>query len=855
MARQRRGTIFQVKALLTVLSTTVAITNAQDPTLTSITSVRTVSVTAPPIEPTTFTPFPIPSGSPVPGVFPAVEPKNPPAADSGVIPNFGPAWQRAYEKAKAKVATFSLLEKANVTTGIGWMRGRCMGNIPPIPWTSDPNPKVGTKTPDGREQWPGLCLQDSPLGVRYADFVTAFPAGVNVAATFNRRLIRERGLLMGREFKGKGVHISLGPAMNMARVPQGGRNWEGFGGDPFLAGEVSYETILGLQAGGTQACAKHLVENEQEYKRSLSSSEVDDRTEHEVYLHPFLRSVMAGATSMMCSYNLLNGTYACENSRLLNDIVKGEYGFQGYILSDWGAQHSTMSAVTGLDMTMPGGLNFDGSGPYWRETLARFVENGTIPESRVDDMAIRILAGWYFLEQDSPSFPPVSFDAFKPDDETLNDHIDVREDHHKLVREMGAASIVLLKNENGVLPLGRRTYSTAAGSVRTEAVKEAERSIALIGSGAGPGRGGPNQFPDHGGLDGHLAMGWGSGTANFTYLVTPLDAIQRRAQEQRTNVTWLLDDFDLPRAGNIARSASASLVFIAATSGEGYITVDGNEGDRKNLTAWRGGDDLVLAVAAQNNNTIVVVNSVGQLDMERWIEHENVTAVVWAGLLGQESGNAIADVLFGSYNPTARLPYTIARRKEDYSAQLALGGEWRDIIAIPYDEGLEIDYRGFDARNVTPRYEFGFGLSYTSFEYSRLSVRRVPRSDDVDRELVRAWEGGRATPKTPGISRAFWLHRPAYEVSFTIKNTGPVAGGEIPQLYVNFPESAGEPPSVLKGFTDVHLSPGQSKTVTITLYDLSIWDVVHQGWKKPEGIINFFIGQSSRKEKLKGRIP
>ncbi|EAU87688.2 extracellular beta-glucosidase [Coprinopsis cinerea okayama7 len=835
-------------------------TSALEPTSTTV---RIVTRTTIPIEPATFSPFPIPSETPIPGAFPASKPKSPPPPDSSEIPSFGAAWQEAYQKAKEKITTFTLAEKVNVTTGVGWMGGRCVGNIPPIPYTSNPNPKVTDKAPDGRDQWPGLCLEDSPLGVRFADYVTSFPAGINAAASWNRRLIRKRGLLMGREFKGKGVNVALGPAMNMARVAEGGRNWEGFGGDPFLAGEAAYETVLGLQEGGTQACAKHLLDNEQEYKRTMSSSEVDDRTEHEVYLPPFLKSVMAGATSIMCSYNLINGTYACENSRIMNEVVKEEFGFQGYILSDWQAHHSTMAAITGLDMSMPGDVYFNSNTSYWREVLVAFVENGTIPESRVDDMVTRILAGWYLLEQDSPSFPGVSFDAFRPDDETLNEHIDVQDDHYKLVRELGAASIVLLKNERDSLPLGSRSYNTGSfddEAIRTQTLvaKEAERNIVLIGSGAGGGRAGPNQFPDHGGSDGHLASGWGSGTANFTYLVTPLDAIQRRAREDRTSVSWLLDDFDLPRAGNMARFQSAALVFISADSGEEYINVDGNQGDRKNLTAWHGGDDLVLAVAEQNNNTIVVVNSVGPIIMEPWIEHPNVTAVVWAGLLGTESGNAIADVLYGSWNPSGRLPYTIAKAPEDYSAQRSLGGGPGDIIAIPYDEGLEIDYRGFDARNITPRYEFGFGLSYTTFEYSGLAVRRIYGAvSSSDGDLVAAWERGEATPQLPGISRAFWLHQPTYEATFTVTNTGPVYGGDIPQLYIHFPDSAGEPPSVLKGFTDTEIGPGESKQVTITLsrYDLSIWDAEKQGWRKPEGTIGVSIARSSRNIKLRGTIP
>ncbi|KAH6904390.1 cellulose-binding beta-glucosidase [Coprinopsis sp. MPI-PUGE-AT-0042] len=813
---------------------TVAEDSETSESIPASTSVRIVTRTTIPIEPATFTPYAIPEERPIPGAFPAVRPQNPPPVGSRAIPNFGAAWEEAYQKAKSRISQYSLADKVNITTGVGWQGGRCVGNIPPVPFTSNLNPEVSDS------QFPGLCLQDSPTGVRLTDYASVFPNGINAAASWNRRLIRERGLLMGREFKGKGVHVALGPMMNIGRVPQGGRNWEGFGADPFLAGEAAYETVLGLQAGGTQACANiWLRSDEQEYKRKMSSSETDDRTEHEIYLHPFLRSIMAGTTSIMCSYNLINGTYACENSRIMNEIVREEFGFQGYILSDWQAQHSTMSAMTGLDMSMPGDVVFNSNSSYWRETLVTFVENGTIPESRIDDMATRILAGWYLLEQDSPSFPQVSFDAFRPEDESLNDHIDVQADHDKHLRELGAASIVLLKNENNALPLGKHRWAN----------KEAERSIFIAGSNAGSGSTGPNAFPDHKGLDGHLAIGWGSGTACLIYPSPPLEAIGIRVQD-RTSVAHLLDDYDLARASELAKQKDAALVFIASNSGEGTM------GDRQNLTTWHGGEDLVLAVAAQNNNTIVVVNTVGPLLVESWIDHPNVTAVVWAGVLGTESGNAIKDVLYGDWNPSGRLPYSIAKRLEDYgTAQLILGGEPNDVIAIPYTEGLNIDYRGLDAHNITPRFEFGFGLSYTTFEYSELTISEIHQGHSEDRELIHAWERGEATPQRPGISRAFWLHEPIYEVAFTVENTGRVFGGDIPQLYLNFPESAGEPPSVLKGFDNVELGPVEAKQVKMTLYDLSIWDVEKQGWRKPAGEIGVTISRSSRDPKLKTAIP
>ncbi|KAL5479045.1 hypothetical protein ACEPAI_2333 [Sanghuangporus weigelae] len=785
-----------------------------------------VQPTPDPAETHPFTPFPSPTQLSVPGLFPDTDPLSPPGVFSGpkIIPDFNPAWSTSWDRAEALISGLSIEEKVNFTTGSGWMTGRCVGNVPPVPL-------------DGSGPWQGLCLQDGPLGARTVDFATVFPAGINAAATWQRDLIRKRGRALGKEFRGKGVHVALGPMMNLGRVPQGGRNWEGFGADPYLAGEAAYETILGMQSTGVQACAKHYVDNEQEHARMTGSSNVDDRSQHEIYAHPFLKSVMAGVASVLCSYNRINGTYACENDRMLNEVLKGEFGFRGYVMSDWGGQHSTLSAIFGLDMTMPGNIDFETPASYWGANLTAFVNNGSVAEARLDDMATRIAAAWYFVHQDE-DYPVVNFNAFDPVDEATNEHVDVQDDHHIIVREVGAASTVLLKNVNKSLPLGK------------------PRSVTLFGLDGGPSPSGLSRFLYNTGNDGILASGWGSGTANFTYLISPLEAIQLRARKDRTTINWFFDNYDLLTAGNMAIQTDVAMVFVNSDSGEAVGIVDGNDGDRKNLTAWHNGDALVAAVAEQNNNTIVVVHSVGPLIIEPWIEHPNVTAVVWAGLGGTETGNALVDVLYGDVNPSGRLPYTIAKNISDYGAQLVLGGSDDSILQIPYEDKLLIDYRHFDANRIEPRFEFGFGLSYTTFEYSNLYISEIT-SGFASQSLRSAWKKGEPTPSGEGSSAALWLHEPAYEVTFTIQNTGDAAGTEIPQLYVHHPDSAGEPPRVLKGFSDVLLEPGQSETVTITLsrYDLSVWDVVTQSWRRPIGTIRLSVGASSRDLRLKGAFP
>ncbi|KAG9113524.1 hypothetical protein FRC07_007769, partial [Ceratobasidium sp. 392] len=455
------------------------------------------------------------------------------------------------------------------------------------------------------------------------------------------------------------------------------------------------------------------------------------------------------------------------------------------VMSDWQATHSTISAARGLDMTMPGDVVFNSLDSYFGANLTSYVQNGMIPEERVTDK----------------DFPPVNFDAFRPLAPESNLHVDVGGDHYKLVLGLGAASTILLKNVNGTLPLKKPI------------------TLSLIGYDAGPPLRGPNGYNDRDGLDGTLAMGWGSGTTDFTYLVSPLEAIQQQARTDRTSIGWWLNDWDLTGAATAAANKAVAMVFIASDSGEAYISFDRNAGDRNNLTAWNNGDELVRAVAAVNNNMVVVVHSVGPLVVEPWVDHPNITAdkaehlcwdwqILWAGLPGQESGNSLVDVLYGKCNPSGRLPYTIARAPEDYSAQIVYSDS-SEQPQIPYSDGLLIDYRWFDPNNIGPRYEFG--LSYTTFEYSKLNVGRAK---EVPGEQFIWWDGGVSGNKT-GASIEAWLHEPLFKVSFTIKNTGKVTGKEVAQLYISPPESAGEPSNLLRGFEIVELKPGQSKQVEL----------------------------------------
>lgn len=544
---------------------------------------------------------------------------------------------------------------------MGWDKGPCVGN-------TSPADSIG---------FPSLCLQDGPLGLRFGSSVTAFAPGIQAASTWDVELIRQRGQFMGEEARGMGVNVMLGPAPGaLGKIPAGGRNWEGFGPDPYLAGVAAAETVQGMQGAGVQACAKHYIANEQEVNRNTMSSNVDDRTMHELYLWPFADSVHAGVASVMCSYNKVDGTWSCESEESLTNVLKEELGFRGFVVSDWDAQHTTEgSANGGMDMTMPGS-NYDGGNVLWGDVLQQAIDSGDVPQERVDDMVRRVLASWYLLGQDE-DYPSFNIDA------------DVTGDHVENARAVARDGIVLLKNDENLLPLADVS------------------NIAVVGSSSVNNPDGINACPDRSCSKGALAMGWGSGTVELTYLIAPHDAIKERAETEGVSVT-LSDTDDAGQGAAAAEGADVAFVFIMATSGEGYLEVDGHPGDRNHLDPWNEGNELVAAVAAANPNTIVVVHSTGPVILEEILSHEGVKGVVWAGLPGQENGNALVDILWGDTNPNGKLPYTLGKKAEDWGTAVAQGDD-------DFEEGLFIDYRHFDKEGIEPRYEFGYGMCKSEF--------------------------------------------------------------------------------------------------------------------------------------------
>ncbi|KAK4249994.1 beta-glucosidase [Corynascus novoguineensis] len=813
--------------------------------------------------------------------------------------NSDPSWAAAYAKAIDFVSDLTLTEKINLTTGTGWEADRCIGNTGSVP-------RLGFR---------GFCLEDGPLGVRYTQNNSAFPAGINVAATFSRRLMRLRGEALGAEFRGKGIDVMLGPVSGpLGRTPQGGRYWEGFGPDPYLAGVAMAESIRGIQSRGVVACAKHYILNEQEMYRGIIDVRIDDRTMHELYLWPFADAVRAGVGSIMCSYNKINGTYACENEWTSNYLLKNELGFQGFVMSDWGAQHTTLgSALGGLDMAMPGD---GGPSPYqslWGGALAEAVLKGDVPQWRLDDMVIRIMAAYFKVHTgDYSSRPDINFSAWTnqtigplhPSSNqsftVVNEFIDVQSDHASLIREIGAKSIVLLKNVNNTLPLSKPS------------------SIAIIGEDARDPPGGPNACPDRGCFgNGTVAMGYGSGTADFPYLVSPANALLAQAELDNTTVFFdaISSNYDLTAVEPAASSADVAIVFAAVTSGEGYLTVADNAGDRRNLTLWGNAEALIAAVARRNPNTVVVLHTPGPVLLAEINANPNVTAILWAGFPGQESGNALTDVLYGRVNPQGRSPFTWAGESEaDYGAGLLDDAENPAQPTQAFSEGVLIDYRWFQESGAKARtlFPFGFGLSYTSFRYSNLTVARANVSGDyepaegvtapaptygvVEEELekhvapqgfkriwpyVYSWlnssEGfvagrpgnisdfppearnGSAQPVLPA-SGASGGNPGLYEVLYTltalITNEGKVKGTEIPQLFVQL-GGQDNPWGILRGFDEVELEPGETKMVTfnLTRRDVSNWNTTTQRWEITDWAKTIFVGQNVRDIRLNATLP
>ena len=660
-------------------------------------------------------------------------------------------WDESYSKAEQFISKLNFNEKLSLMIGADNMvairDGGCVGSIAPIQ--------------NGNVDFKGMCLQDGPAGVRYAKGTgISWQANINVAATFNKELMYDIGKAQGEENREKGINTFLSPCVNIMRTPQAGRVWEAYGEDPYHSGVCAAQMIKGIQDAGVIATIKHFVGNDQETLRHASSSNIEMGPLMDIYVEPFYRAIFEGNVgSIMAAYNAVNDVYCCENKFLLTDVLRGILGFKGFVMTDWWAISDDRSSYvnSGLDMNMPGGerwgQQFTGiEGSFWRK-ISEHVQKGEVPEERITESATRIIATMYELNQ-MDNFPKTQL--YK---ETKT------EARKKLQRKAATESQVLLKNEDNILPIKN------------------VKSIAVIGNGAQKRDCGDDNDMLCGSFqNGFIPLGYGSGTTTFDYLVSPIEAITDLAKKNGIDVINAGGlngrEEDINKGAEAAKQADVAIVFVQADSGEEYGNVENSKGDRADLDAWHGGNSLVEAVTKANKNTIVIVNAPATVSVP-WLDQ--VKGLIFAGFPGAESGNGIADVLFGEVNPSGHLPFVWAEMN-DYCTQITNGKS-----QIDYSEGLYVGQRWFNLKNKKPIFPFGYGLTYTTFEYSDLSV----------------------SMSSEGLT-----------AEFVVKNVGTVTGSAVPMMFLTFPESIGDYPKyIFKGFEKVELEPGETKNVSIEADD------------------------------------
>ena len=545
-------------------------------------------------------------------------------------------------------------------------------------------PCVGNGTSNSRLGIPALCLQDGPAGVADGvQGVTALPAPILLAATWDTSMARQYGTIIGAEARGKGVHVSLGPMVNMLRVPQGGRDFEMLGEDPYLTAAIGAQHIRGIQSQGVIAGAKHFICNDQETTRGNVQATVDERTLHEIYFPSFLAAVRAGVGSITAAYNGINGLWSSE-SPMVGAVLKGMFGFKGFVNCDWGANFGMQLALNnGLDLEMPYQTRFG-------MPLQDAIQTGTVSVSQLDDMVRRIL------------FPMFQFGIFdNPPSGTVDTPVTSPE-HAQFARETAQQGMVLLKNNNDLLPLNPVTT----------------HSIAVCGTVA-------SVTP--------IWVGMGSAQVYLPYYDDPLRAISNRAGAGIT-ITYNQGDNgsnSLSQAVAAAQQADVAIVCVGEQTGEGT--------DRASLSLPPNQEQLVSAVAAANPKTIVIVYEGAGTHMP-WDNQVAATLVAWYP--GQENGTALASILFGDVNPSGKLPVTFPADSNQVPANTPSQFPGTNLQVF-YSEGLLMGYRWYDASNIAPRYPFGHGKSYTTFAYSNLAISPVSASGQITIGCSVANTGGR----------------------------------------------------------------------------------------------------------------
>jgi len=697
------------------------------------------------------------------------------------------------ERASLVVKAMTLEEKISLLHGTG-MRGLS----PMSPLSIHSNGGAGYTVGIPRLGIPGIQMSDAAYGVRSSGengrYSTALPADIAGAASWDPDAAYEYGALIGRELRAQGYNMTLGGGINLTREPRNGRTFEYLGEDPVLAGTMVGSVMKGLQAQHVIGDIKHFALNDQESGRNAVNVNIDRRAARESDLLAFEIGLQkSNAVAVMCSYNRFNGDYACENKYLLTDLLKKDWNFKGFVVSDWGGAHSLEKAsAAGMDHEEPGEI-------FYGDDMKKAVESGKVPQSELDDHVHRIL--WAMFSAGVIDDPP---------QKSVPDIKGGLETTQKLAEQ----SIVLLKNEGSQLPLDASRI----------------HSIAIIGPHADVGMisgGGSAQVDPPGG---NAIMPPGKGQTRWLeqiwFPTSPLKTIKAKVPGASVQFD---SGSDPAAAAALAKSADVAIVYAYQWESEGM--------DLPSMALPNNQEELIEKVAAANPHTVVVLETGGPITTP-WAG--KVSAILEAWYAGNRGAEAVANVLFGDVNPTAKLPVTFPVSEADLPHRTVVQppkesipnymsqNVWRQIadglapFQVTYDEGVKVGYKWYDAEKKAVQFPFGYGLSYTTYSYSGLKV---------------------SAGKTP-------------RVTFTVTNTGSRDGAEVAEVYASLPSAAGEPPKRLVGFSKVKLNRGEAKEVSVEVDPkyLSIFNVEQNGWQLLAGDYTFMVGGSSQSLPLKQTV-
>lgn len=759
---------------------------------------------------------------------------------------------------------------------------------------------------------PQIKMSDGPVGVKTFGNATAYPAGICVASTWDIELVQKMGIHLGKDARARGVHILLAPGMNIYRAPMCGRNYEYFGEDPYLAGQIAVAYIKGVQSQRVVCTAKHFAANNQEWDRNNVSSDMDERTLQEIYLPAFKASVLDGKVgSIMNSYNLINGVHATQNTHLNNKILKTQWNFDGFVMSDWVSTYNGLAAAKGgLDIEMPSAVYMS------RTNLQSYLNNGSLSEDIIDDKVRRILRiifrfGFYDNNQTDSSIPL---------DNSSSAQVSL---------DVARSGIVLLKNTDSILPLSASNiktiavigpnadiYAAAGGSSYTypfHSVSILQGIKKIVGdnvkvnyiSGASSasdiaknslfytsvssnvkglvGEYFNNQSlsniakvartdsvinfkwanaPNVSGLSAdHFSIRWTGvmkpdKTGEYEFVVAGDDGFRLWVNNQLIINNWVDEPLTTKKVvlnlnagvyypvkleyyenggdaeisfGYRINGSTYDDVIKAASSADAAIVCVGfnigkeGEGFDRTFSLPNDQDSLINVVAKYNSKTVVVLNAGGNVAMTAWVN--NIKGLLHAWYPGQEGGTAIAEILFGITNPSGKLPASFEKQWKDNPT---FNSYYSNNKKVYYSEGIFLGYRYYDSKNVEPMFPFGFGLSYTSFEYSNLIIV----ADTVNGNIQ-------------------------YTVSFDVKNNGSVEGEEISQIYIKDIESTlPRPNKELKAFSKVKLAPGETKTVSLTLDKnaFAYYSNQQNSFVVEKGDFEILVGSSSKDIRLSNKV-